>query len=539
MNRYVRIFLSIVIPSIIMLSIITLSLSSCLSVNNSQKNTQVNKIVVENIDNTDPSDDSALTPKLAIDNSFINNKRNNLNEIISSDYDDLIKTVNSNKNTSIKKAHLEQFTDQVVKQIDSSSDVEFKTAMSAKRKDFGVIKEFVPEKNIESIKKPEANLKNLLIINGIEPIIKKELNSITQEVDGYLVQNTIKINDFTRTVVKEDNLESLTVDEKGEISIVLDNSGWIVRGVEPQLLTLLERIVKTATTVFRFRADKPGHTQVRLLHYDIESDTITRKSYSIFVKPIQHSEIVSESFSTSSSEKNSSGNLSNISSGSEKKNDIKNEKKNNTPKKENKGDHRLKFADSLFDQKRYREAELRYSEIIKDGGANPEVSYKMGVINDYKKNLNESVKFYREALVEKNSIYYYESLINLVTSLKELKKFSEAIEALYEYGFSQSLSSSIAERLYLQLADVYFNMGEYKSASDEYRRFIATFTDSISIDKALFYLAYSLEKIEKNPEIREAIRVYQKIIKDYPESDYRRHANNRLLYLNRHFINLN
>ncbi|HOV13918.1 MAG TPA: outer membrane protein assembly factor BamD, partial [Spirochaetota bacterium] len=109
----------------------------------------------------------------------------------------------------------------------------------------------------------------------------------------------------------------------------------------------------------------------------------------------------------------------------------------------------------------------------------------------------------------------------------------------YNFAINGVISQEEMEDLYLLLSDTYFNMKDYVSASNEYRRFIQLYPESLNNDKALFYLAYSMENIQNNPDYKEAFRLYKLLVDKYPESKYRKTGKERMLHLERHYLKIN
>nr|HQH29791.1 hypothetical protein [Spirochaetota bacterium] len=73
----------------------------------------------------------------------------------------------------------------------------------------------------------------------------------------------------------------------------------------------------------------------------------------------------------------------------------------------------------------------------------------------------------------------------------------------------------------------------------EYRKILNMFPETNIEDKALFYLANSLEKDKINPDYKESYRLYKILVNKFPESKYYQISKNRLLFLERHYLKVN
>ncbi len=382
---------------------------------------------------------------------------------------------------------------------------------------------------------------NPLVINGVRPLTVSEVGSLISEpVQGVVINdsNRISIPNYSRSTLRESPQQIITTEEGQQINIVMEGSGWIVRAVDPPIAVLSERVVSDAVTIFKFNAVNPGRTTIRLLHYDPEIDTMTRAAYSIKIDPVNIVEI--ERSNNSSSTSSISANNNDVSNNNQITVNQQNTNRpvNNSQATEN-SDHRLNLANTLFIQGKFNDAKVLFTAIAGAGNDDPDIQFKLGVCNERLGDDEAAILNYKTNLEEEDNRYYYDSLVNLVGILRRQQKYSEAIESIYTYALNDTIQESNARRIFLLLADVYFSMGEYRSAADEYRRYIVRFEGADQTDKALFYLGYSLEKFSLNPDYREAVRVYERLKRDFPESEYFRHAVNRILYINRHYLRVN
>jgi tetratricopeptide (TPR) repeat protein len=332
-----------------------------------------------------------------------------------------------------------------------------------------------------------------------------------------LIKQQVADSNFDLTSLEEYSilempLTSLTVEEGKSLTISLESSGWILKRIDPPLVELKNRIMDANSTIFRFSTRSAGSATILFIRFNDNSRVFLRKTYALQVRPRALVQI-DENLDLDKA-------LAEEDSQEEKK------------------DFRLDLARNLYEQQKFREARKRFESLNNDGKSTSEIYYKLGVIERSDGNNDKALEYFQQAIKEKDTPYYHSSLVELIRILKDARKYNDAIDVFFNYGFSESLSPTHAEELIMLLADVYFNMGDYVSSASEYRRYLENFPETDRSDKALFYLAYSMENYHRNPEFKEAYRLYQKLINEYPESSYYNLAKNRVLYLDRHYLKL-
>jgi tetratricopeptide (TPR) repeat protein len=362
------------------------------------------------------------------------------------------------------------------------------------------------------------------IINTKKADLSDDINKI---INSNNISESLNLADTDSINIKELEQSNLETEENKQIAISLKSSGWIIKSVTPPLLKLVKRDNLNKNSVFTFEAGPPATVNIVFLRYDENTNTILRQPFLITIIPKKIFEIVSDQKPDKATTDNS--NTLNINS--------QNQQANN--KKETEEDYRKILANQLFDQKKYDEALKRYESLVKDKKADSEIYYKMAIIEKDVPDLAKATENFKMILKDKDSIYFVDALIELIKLLKDQGKFSDAVDIFYQYALTKKLDSKSGEELYILLSDIYYSMGDFNSASKEYRRFIQRFPNSIYYDKALFYLAYSLESLQYNPDFREAYRLYNLIIDNYPESKFYNLSKKRIINLDRHYLKIN
>ena len=357
------------------------------------------------------------------------------------------------------------------------------------------------ESNANSINKNKKNLEEKK-----STLIKKEIED-----------KSFNFTNIENVKIKELELKEIEIEENQQIFISIRLSGWIIKSIKPQLLKLIKRENSEKNTLFQFNAGVSSIVNIIFLRYDSYNNVICRQPYRVKIMPKTWVEIDKEK------EK-------------KQKEEIRSTKNERESDKEN---FSKVIANQFFGQKKHEEAKERYLLLIKEGKGDPEIYYKMGIIEKQNLNDQKSYEYFKLALKEKENLFYIDALIELIKYLKNHKKYLEAVDAFFKYGFNENLSTKSAEELYILLSDVYFNMKDFKNAAKEYRRFIQRFPESRYYDKALFYLAYSIENFEQDPDFKEAYRLYKIILTQHPESKYNNLSKNRMLYLKRHYLKIN
>lgn len=317
--------------------------------------------------------------------------------------------------------------------------------------------------------------------------------------------NSMKINEY--------DLKELEIEVNKELSISLKNQGWKIKSISPNLIRFLKQDNYQENTLFQFKTYTPASINIIFTRDDIENKIIFRQPYKIKVLPKK--QLVEKT---------------------KESNNVVKEKQGKTLY-ENEEDKRIKeLADKYFDEKNYKDAKILYLQLLNKSILDPEIYYKLGIIEKESANTAQAYSYFKSALEEKENPFYLNALIELLNLLKDQKKYKEAIDLYYKYGIIESADKKSLEELYLLLADLYFIMKNYNNSSKEYNKFIKLFPYSKYSAKALFYLACSLENLPVNPDFKEAYRIYKIIIDQYPYTEYYLLSKNKILYLDRHYL---
>ena len=200
----------------------------------------------------------------------------------------------------------------------------------------------------------------------------------------------------------------------------------------------------------------------------------------------------------------------------------------------------MKEAIIFFNDGNYQKSKEMFLSLLQDSD-NPKkddvIYYYLGLIEKNSGNLNDAIEDLKKVLAYKDSPYYINSVLELLNIYSDLKRYTDALELYYSMNLSKTDKAKQGE-LNLMLADIYYNMANYQKAEEEYKKFIDKFHDSDDYVKALFYYAYSLEKLEMNPDFKEAYRIYNLIVSDYPATKYYELSKNRIMFLDRHYFKI-
>lgn len=330
------------------------------------------------------------------------------------------------------------------------------------------------------------------------------------EDKNYDLSNNEKIKDVK---IIENKIIEIAGEENGELSISLKGDNWILKKIEPDYIKLIERTNTEKNTAFSFSILSIGKVNALFTRFDAKENYIERQSYSIVIKPKE-----SDLNNTNSKE-------------------IDNKTKtNNSTDKNFTDENNLKIARDLFDSKKYRESKDIYEKILKNGSVDGEIYYNLGKINYILGDKDKAVENYALNLGIDNNAFYKKSFLELINTYKESKKYKEAVDAFNKHKkdeFSGDKDTAII------LADLYYLIQSYGSAIAEYRKILNLFPETNVEDKALFYLANSLEKNNINPDYKESYRLYKTLVDKFPESKYYQISKNRLLFLERHYLKVN
>ncbi|MBP7551843.1 MAG: tetratricopeptide repeat protein [Spirochaetes bacterium] len=368
--------------------------------------------------------------------------------------------------------------------------------------------EELPEEKI-----PLSTENNLNFSNSLSEFDNNEnILTYANEIEdkNYDLSNNEKIKDVK---IIENKIIEIAGEENGELSISLKGDNWILKKIEPDYIKLIERTNTEKNTAFNFNILSIGKVNALFTRFDAKENYIERQSYSIVIKP-------KESVLNNTNSK-----------------EIDNKTKTNSSTDKNLTDeNNLKIARDLFDSKKYRESKDIYEKILKNGSFDGEIYYNLGRINYILGDKDKAVENYALNLGINDNAFYKKSFFELINTYKESKKYKEAVDVFNKHKkdeFSDDKDTAII------LADLYYLIQSYGSAIAEYRKILNLFPETNVEDKALFYLANSLEKNNINPDYKESYRLYKTLVDKFPESKYYQISKNRLLFLERHYLKVN
>ncbi len=329
-------------------------------------------------------------------------------------------------------------------------------------------------------------------------------------------QNYIEIS---KMKISEYDLKEIEIEVNKELSISLKNQDWKIISINPNLIKFLKQDNYQENTLFQFRTYTPATINIVFTRDDIENKIIFRQSYKIKVLP--KSKLIEK----------------------DKKNENVIIEKNVTEKKEkalyeNEEDKRIKeLADKYFNEKNYKDAKILFLQLLNKEILDPEIYYKLGIIEKENANTAQAYSYFKSALEVKENPFYLNALIELLKLLKDQKKYKEAIDIYFKYyRTNDKIDKKTLEELYLLLADLYYIMKDYNNSSNEYNRFIKLFPYSKYSAKALYYFACSLMNLPVNPDFEEAYRIFKIVIDQYPDTEYYLLSKDKILYLDRHYL---
>ncbi|HOF00295.1 MAG TPA: tetratricopeptide repeat protein [Spirochaetota bacterium] len=334
--------------------------------------------------------------------------------------------------------------------------------------------------------------------------------AIEIEDKNYDLSNNEKIRDVK---IIENKIIEIAGEENGELSISLKGSNWILRKIEPDYIKLTERTNTENNTAFIFNILSVGKVDALFTRFDAKNNYIERQSYVIVIKPKE----------------------SVVKNANSKENN--NTTKTNTSTDKNlTNENNKKIALDLFNSKKYGESKDIYEKILKNGGGDGEIYYNLGKINYALGDKEKAVDNFTLNLGIKDNPFYKKSFLELINTYKETKRYREAVDAFNKHKKDEfSGDKDVA----IILADLYYLIESYGPAIAEYRKILNMFPETNIEDKALFYLANSLEKDKINPDYKESYRLYKILVNKFPESKYYQISKNRLLFLERHYLKVN
>lgn len=392
---------------------------------------------------------------------------------------------------------------------------------------------------IDEVKIPEKKKSDntLLADRDIEEKIeeKKSLVNINKNKKNNIALNkskisneNIKLEDNNDYKIKEYELKEVNVESGKALYISLKYPDWIIKSISSNQIRLTRNVNYQDNSLFQFKTYTPATVNIIFVRSDEINKLFLRQPYRINVLP-----------KTALQGNEETGN---------KQNEIE-KKVNNKESNDRSSKEKIKLdeepyksmkqlADKYFQEGNYKDAKLIYLKLLEEGITDPEILYKLGIIEKDNINKSKAYEYFNAALEDKGSDYSVYSLIELLRLLKEQKKYKDALDIYFKYGLIDNLDKKIAEDLDILLCDLYFCLNDFLKAANEYKRFIKDFPYSDYYAKALFYLAYSLENLPINPDFKEAYRIYEIIIDRFADTKYFLLSKKRLLYLDRHYLKI-
>ncbi len=339
-----------------------------------------------------------------------------------------------------------------------------------------------------------------------EASIKKGSQSTSLQYD---IEQFKNITNNSAITENNEEGEEIQAEENSEINISLDNTGWIINKLDSTSLNPVLRKNDANKTWFSFITGLPGNLKIEFIRYDYTKNINITKEFTIKIVP---KNVI------------------------EPKKAKKTEKKADTKMKDK--DYKRKLADNFFIDGNYKDAIKSYEEIINTGGGDAELYYRIAKSYRINANKNKAIEYYKKNIDEIGNMYFDDAIIEFAQTLKDLEKYKEAIDSIYNIALPNINNIHVKELLYLLLGDLNFNLKNYSESSRNYKTFISLYNNSIYYDKALFYLAYSLELLDE-PKYKEASMFYRELVFSFPESQFVNLSKSRILYLDRHFLKVN
>ena len=407
-------------------------------------------------------------------------------------------------------------------------------------------KESIPEKDkelqkpeIDEVKIPEKKKSDNELSVDIDKDVKEKsekkesLVNIYRKIKNKSALNKNKISnenlnmeDSNDYKIKEYELKEVNIESGKDLYISLKYPDWIIKSISPNQIRLIKNENYQNNSLFQFKTYTPTTVNVIFVRTDEENKVFLRQPYRINILP----KVVLKNKEESINKQKS------IEREDKDKNASNQANKEISKLNEEQFKNMKDLADKYFEDKNFRDAKLLYLQLLEEGIDDPEILYKLGIIEKDNANKFKAYEYFKAALEEKDPYYSVNSLIELLKLLKDQKKYKDALDIYFKYGLIGNLDKKLAEELDILLSDLYFCLKNFIKSAKQYKRFIELFPYSDYYAKALFYLAYSLENLPNNPDFREAYRIYEIIIDRFPDTKYFILSKKRLLYLDRHYL---
>ncbi|MEA2105032.1 MAG: tetratricopeptide repeat protein [Candidatus Cloacimonadota bacterium] len=159
-----------------------------------------------------------------------------------------------------------------------------------------------------------------------------------------------------------------------------------------------------------------------------------------------------------------------------------------------------------------------------------EANLRMGKNLFAKKKFKKANACFEKIINDPHSEYFEEALFCSAESYYHLKKFSKAI-IRYRNFFEFGKKESTLELSQIMIGNSYFKLENYSSAIAAYQKALESAKGTNTAPFILYHISQSYEKIS---QYKKAMNSYKKIINDYPYSQEKPLAENRVVYLTEH-----
>ncbi|MEW5816865.1 MAG: outer membrane protein assembly factor BamD [Spirochaetota bacterium] len=293
--------------------------------------------------------------------------------------------------------------------------------------------------------------------------------------------------------------------QKGDtIGITMDRRGWLYLGESggKDGIAFISRTIDSSSTAFIFKAEKRGQYRLLFQYQDMGKSTVENEQVIVSVLEKTESENVLAA--------------------------------QKTPAKEEKSESPVDYsiAERLFKDSRYQDALREYLRIYREN--DPYLNNRIAELYVLLDKYINAEEYWFKNLNEDNA-YRNLALRGLIKS--SAKRKAEDIFDKYLNDFLRIREISIKDEL-AEAAEFQKGAGRLQTASTLLFEYLARYPDDKKIDWIYFSLGQIFEMESEIRDIRRSKEYYNKIINSYPTSMYWDKANERIMYLNRHFFQI-
>ena len=202
----------------------------------------------------------------------------------------------------------------------------------------------------------------------------------------------------------------------------------------------------------------------------------------------------------------------------------------------------LQGADHFFSQKLYDLALDEYEKIYQSNPAlqtDSLINYRLGFLYFNNNEYQKARPFLQTIASDGNDIHYWPALIMLAKCQVKENKLKQSVLTLLPFkgdSVSDLIPASELENGLLLLANVYKDLKYWQNAKNEYEFLLALPPSDANYASILYNLASACENNIESPDYRRAVKLYNEVYLNFPESDLSEKAKYRIQYIRRHYL---